>query len=70
MHGSGQQLGQVSGVEAILRYPLPDLDELELEYEAAMEAKNNDADNVDFEDSDSDDECLERVKEELELMDF
>ena len=74
MHGSGQQLGQVSGVAAILRYPLPDLDELELEYEAAMEAKNNDADNVDFEDSDddsdNDDECLERVKEDLELMNF
>ena len=39
MHGSGQQLGQVSGVEAILWYPLPNLDELELEYEAEMESK-------------------------------
>ena len=29
MHVSGQQLEQVSGVAAILRYPLPDLDELE-----------------------------------------
>ena len=29
MHVSGQQLHQVSGVAAILRYPLPDLDELE-----------------------------------------
>ena len=29
MHVSGQQLQQVSGVAAILRYPLPDLDELE-----------------------------------------
>lgn len=29
MHVSGQQLAQVSGVAAILRYPLPDLDELE-----------------------------------------
>jgi protein pelota len=29
MHVSGQQLNQVSGVAAILRYPLPDLDELE-----------------------------------------
>ena len=29
MHVSGQQLEQVSGVAAILRFPLPDLDELE-----------------------------------------
>ncbi|CAB9511269.1 Protein PELOTA [Seminavis robusta] len=29
MHVSGQQLAQVSGVAAILRFPLPDLDELE-----------------------------------------
>ncbi|GKY99987.1 hypothetical protein MPSEU_000952200 [Mayamaea pseudoterrestris] len=29
MHVSGQQLQQVSGVAALLRYPLPDLDELE-----------------------------------------
>lgn len=29
MHVSGQQLQQVGGVAAILRYPLPDLDELE-----------------------------------------
>jgi protein pelota len=29
MHVSGQQLQQVSGVAAILRYPLPDLDEME-----------------------------------------
>jgi protein pelota len=29
MHVSGQQLQQVSGVAAILRYPLPDLEELE-----------------------------------------
>jgi protein pelota len=29
MHVSGQQLQQVSGIAAILRYPLPDLDQLE-----------------------------------------
>jgi protein pelota len=29
MHVSGQELQQISGVAAILRYPLPDLDELE-----------------------------------------
>jgi protein pelota len=42
MHISGQQLQQVSGVAAILRYPLPDLDELELQ---AEEYENNDNDN-------------------------
>eukprot|EP00571_Detonula_confervacea_P008010 CAMPEP_0172315990 /NCGR_PEP_ID=MMETSP1058-20130122/26895_1 /TAXON_ID=83371 /ORGANISM="Detonula confervacea, Strain CCMP 353" /LENGTH=418 /DNA_ID=CAMNT_0013030205 /DNA_START=107 /DNA_END=1363 /DNA_ORIENTATION=- len=39
MHVSGQQLQQVSGVAAILRYPLPDLDELEdiaVEHEAGL----------------------------------
>lgn len=38
MHVSGQQLQQVSGVAAILRYPLPDLDELE---ELAQEHVDN-----------------------------
>jgi len=37
MHMSGQQLQQVSGVAAILRYPLPDLDELENIAAAAAE---------------------------------
>ena len=40
----------VAGVAAILRYPLPDLDELEFEYEAAMMEGNDDES-----DSDSDD---------------
>ena len=66
LHVSGQQLGQVSGVAAILRYPLPDLDELELEYEAAMMGETA------IEDSDSDNESdgYERVREDLELMNF
>ncbi|KAL3794354.1 hypothetical protein ACHAW5_002943 [Stephanodiscus triporus] len=37
MHVSGQQLQQVSGVAAILRYPMPDLDDLE-DIAAAHEA--------------------------------
>jgi len=37
MHVSGQQLQQVSGVAAILRYPLPDLDELEEQAAAVAE---------------------------------
>ncbi len=68
LHVSGQQLGQVSGVAAILRYPLPDLDELELEYEAAMmgETAIEDSDS----DSDIENDGYERVREDLELMNF
>lgn len=53
MHISGQQLQQVSGVAAILRYPLPDLDELE-DIAAAHEA--------DFEEYESDEELSEEAK--------
>ena len=45
MHVSGQQLQQVSGVAAILRYPLPDLDELEdiaANHEAPVEYESDD----------------------------
>ena len=46
MHVSGQQLEQVSGVAAILRYPLPDLDELEeIAAQGAAEAAGDDDDN-------------------------
>jgi protein pelota len=41
MHVSGQQLQQVAGVAAILRFPMPDLEELErqaLEHEQQQEA--------------------------------
>lgn len=29
MHASGEQLGKLSGVAAILRFPMPDLDDAE-----------------------------------------
>lgn len=70
MHVSGQQLQQVSGVAAILRYPLPDLDELE-EIAAAHEAG--------VEEYESDEELSEeakkmkeeaRVREEMADMGF
>mmetsp|Transcript_40605 Transcript_40605/g.86486 ORF Transcript_40605/g.86486 Transcript_40605/m.86486 type:complete len:420 (-) Transcript_40605:184-1443(-) len=54
MHVSGQQLQQVSGVAAILRYPLPDLDELE-EIAAAHEAGLE-------EDEEGDEELSEEAK--------
>ena len=62
MHVSGQQLGQVSGVAAILRYPLPDLDDLEELAEAYGENEIED----DF--SDDDDNPLARAQEDLADM--
>jgi len=75
LHVSGQQLGQVSGVAAILRYPLPDLDELELEYEAAMmeaDEKEHENNSIASDDDETDEEAesLARVKEDMELMNF
>lgn len=49
MHVSGQQLQQVSGVAAILRYPIPDLDELE-EEAANLNLDNDETDENDEED--------------------
>jgi protein pelota len=63
MHVSGQQLQQVSGVAAILRYPLPDLDELEQlaeEWDGANEAES----------SDEEYDPLERVRADVEDMGF
>jgi protein pelota len=65
MHISGQQLQQVSGVAAILRYPLPDLDELE---ELAEEVPDYGSDE---EDSDEDNDAgMSRVEEDLAFMNF
>lgn len=33
MHASGEQLNQLSGIAAVLRFPLPDLEEQEFEAE-------------------------------------
>ena len=46
MHASGTQLQQVSGVAAILRYPLPDLDQLELDA-LAFEEEDSSSDEED-----------------------
>lgn len=64
MHVSGQQLQQVSGVAAILRYPLPDLDELE---ELAQQAEDEHGLEND-EDTDKQCDPEERVREDLEDM--
>jgi protein pelota len=58
MHVSGQQLQQVSGIAAILRYPLPDLDELE-ELATAVN------DGVVLEDDDEGYDAERRMKEDM-----
>ena len=60
MHVSGQQLQQVSGVAAILRYPLPDLEELE---EAALEEFEEEEES---EDEEYDPEA--RIREDMNDM--
>jgi protein pelota len=70
MHVSGVQLNQLSGVAAILRYPLPDLDQLELD--AAMYDESNDSDdssNSDEEGVDAE-ESFSRVQEDVADMGF
>lgn len=71
MHVSGKQLQQVSGVAAILRYPLPDLDELE-EVAAAFEEEQLLQQQMDSDDSDLEDEDKgeRRIKEDLQDMGF
>eukprot|EP00615_Pteridomonas_danica_P006914 CAMPEP_0114347450 /NCGR_PEP_ID=MMETSP0101-20121206/13896_1 /TAXON_ID=38822 ORGANISM="Pteridomonas danica, Strain PT" /NCGR_SAMPLE_ID=MMETSP0101 /ASSEMBLY_ACC=CAM_ASM_000211 /LENGTH=225 /DNA_ID=CAMNT_0001484739 /DNA_START=666 /DNA_END=1343 /DNA_ORIENTATION=- len=48
LHVSGEQLGQVSGIAAILRFPMPE--------EKILENDNNDSNDEDSDDSDSDDD--------------
>jgi len=61
MHVSGQQLNQVSGVAALLRYPLPDI-----EIEEPM------LDDVTYPDDDSEEEydADARIREDMEDMGF
>lgn len=61
MHVSGQQLQQVSGVAAILRYPLPDLDELEEQAAAAH------LEDLDVEE-DPDYDAERRIREDMDDM--
>lgn len=63
LHISGVQLNQLSGVAAILRYPLPDLDQLELEA-AAFENFNADDDDDDEDES----QCNSHINEEYDDM--
>jgi protein pelota len=65
MHVSGQQLQQVSGVAAILRYPLPDLDELE-DIAAGTTARVDHHDQDVEDDPDYDPEA--RIREDMRDM--
>ena len=62
MHVSGQNLQQVSGIAAILRYPLPDLDELE-----ELAAEGTKENGLDFEDEEEYD-AERRIREDVEDM--
>lgn len=64
MHGSGQQLQQVSGVAAILRYPLPGLDDLEEEEEEEEQPEHVETDYS----SDEDYDPMARAQEDLADM--
>ena len=66
LHVSGVQLNQLSGVAAILRYPLPDLDQLELD--AAMYDEKSDSDDSDEEGDEA--KSFSRVQEDIADMGF
>ena len=67
LHVSGQQLNQLSGVAAILRFPLPDLDQLELDVEA-LENAHDSSDDEESCDSDNDKDDYARVHEDIADM--
>lgn len=65
LHVTGVQLNQLSGIAAILRYPLPDLNQLELD--AAMydveESESSDSDESDEETEDPEKRLHEDIKD-------
>ena len=65
LHVSGIQLQQVSGVAAILRFPMPDLDALE---EAAAEYEDESEDSEDEGVINFQDREVDRVQEDMEDM--
>jgi len=70
MHVSGQQLQQVSGVAAILRYPLPDLEELEdiaAAYDEDVEIEGDDEELTEEQRKEREET---RIREDMEDMGF
>lgn len=72
LHVTGIQLNQLSGVAAILRYPLPDLDQLELDAIEQGEWENQEETRMKNEDDTSQDHsedvAYERVREDVADM--
>ncbi len=67
LHVSGQQLNQLSGIAAILRYPLPDLDQLEID----AAAYDNEESDDDSESDDNDEDVVDpewRIQEDIADM--
>jgi len=62
MHVSGSQLQQVSGVAAILRYPLPNLDDLEEPTDKYSSSED--------EDDNADQQKIDKIQEDMESMGF
>lgn len=62
MHLSGQQLQQVSGVAAILRYPMPEI--------AEFEDVNDEEEIEEDAESDEENDPLWRVREDVADMGF
>ena len=70
LHISGQQLQQLSGVAAILRFPMPDLDELEEIAQYHADLSNRDA-SSNFEEDDDEEEYVDperRIREDIADM--
>lgn len=66
MHVSGQQLQQVSGVAALLRFPMPDLEELE--EQAARLEQQHQLEAMDDEDIAGTDDPDKRLREDMQDM--
>jgi putative translation factor pelota len=72
LHVTGVQLNQLSGVAAILRYPLPDLDQLELDANVHEDENLDHTDGDSFSESNDGDnleqEMYERLREDVADM--
>ncbi|KAL7580219.1 hypothetical protein ACA910_012964 [Epithemia clementina (nom. ined.)] len=69
LHVSGQQLQQVSGVAAILRFPMPDLDELEeIAHHHATQVATNHEENMVSEEEEEKRDPGQRMKEDVADM--
>ena len=70
LHVSGVQLNQLSGVAAILRYPLPDLDQLELDAAIYEDDSGSDSNGSEDDSDEEDEEAVvnDRIQEDIADM--